>query len=72
MSGWVHLIDLFARAIYYISVAGHCSKLRRHLLCHENASTGFMVEFRLLVVGRYSVYAVGKLDVQHDARNVRS
>jgi len=50
---------LFAHAIYYISVTGHCSKLHYHLLCHENASTGFMVKFRLLVVGRYSVYAVG-------------
>jgi len=40
------------------SVAGHCGKLRCRLLCHENASTGFMVDFRLLV-GRCCMYADG-------------
>jgi hypothetical protein len=48
-----------------------CSKLRRHLLCRENAGTGFTVGFRLLV-GRYHTYTVGNEDVQQAARDVTS
>jgi hypothetical protein len=46
-------------------------KLRRHVLCRENAGTGFTVGFRLLV-GRYDTYAVGNEDVQYAARDVTS